>query len=165
MAADAEKAADKTMEQSDNMASSTKKAVLDKTKNFVKQTTAESKQYVDEALAKVVLLMFLIHCTIWFLVLHHESLSFTQVRGKTWSEPLGKACAVTGGIVSGMGNFVPGLGIVGGALSMGSKVLNPAATINDVRREQVIIVPWEVNPLIGQKMLCPVSRKTQVPVN
>ena len=55
MAADAEKAADKTMEQSDNMASSTKKAVLDKTKNFVKQTTAESKQYVDEALAKVVL--------------------------------------------------------------------------------------------------------------
>ena len=64
MAGDAEKAADKTMEQSDNMASSTKKAVLDKTKNFVKQTTAESKQYVDEALAKVVLLMFLIHCTI-----------------------------------------------------------------------------------------------------
>ena len=54
--------------------------------------------------------------------------------------------------MSGMGNFVPGLGIVGGALSMGSKVLNPAATINDVRREQVIIVPWEVNPLIGQNM-------------
>ena len=60
MAADAEKAA----EQSDNMPSSTKKAVLDKTKNFVKQTTAESKQYVDEALAKVVLLMLLMHCTI-----------------------------------------------------------------------------------------------------
>ena len=49
--------------------------------------------------------------------------------------------------MSGMGNFVPGLGIVGGALSMGSKVLNPAATINDVRREQVTIVLWEVNPL------------------
>ena len=102
---------------------------------------------------------------LWGLMRRAFTLFFTQVRGKTWSEPLGKACAVTGGIVSGMGNFVPGLGIVGGALSMGSKVLNPAATINDVRREQVIIVPWEVNPLIGQNMLCPVSRKTQVPVN
>ena len=31
------------------------------------------------------------------------------------------AHAPAGGIVSGLGNFVPGLGIIGGALSMGSK--------------------------------------------
>ena len=113
MATNVKKAANKSMEQSDIMASSTKQAVFDKTKDFVKQTTANTKEYVDEAL--------------------------TKVRAKTWSEPLGKACAVTGGIVSGLGNFVPGLGVIGGALSLGSKVLNPAATINDVRREQVTV--------------------------
>ena len=80
--------------------------VVDKTK----QTAIETKQHVDEALVKV--------------------------RGQTWSEPLGKACSVTGSIVSGLGNFVPGLGILGGALCLGSKVLNPKASMNDVRREQ-----------------------------
>ena len=58
------------------------------------------------------------------------------MRGQTWSEPLGKACSVTGLIVQGLGNFVPGLGIVGGALSLGGTLLNPKATMNDVRREQ-----------------------------
>ena len=59
-----------------------------------------------------------------------------KVRGQTWSEPLGKACSVTGAIVSGLGNFVPGLGIVGGALALGGTLLNPKASLNDVRREQ-----------------------------
>ena len=98
MAAFAMKVVDKTKEKMDDVASSTKQAVLD------------TKQHVDEALV--------------------------IVRGQTWSEPLGKACAVTGGIVSGLGSFVPGLGIVGGALSLGSKVLNPTASMNDLRREQ-----------------------------
>ena len=98
MASFAMKVVDKTKEKMDDVASSTKQAVLD------------TKQHVDEALV--------------------------IVRGQTWSEPLGKACAVTGGIVSGLGSFVPGLGIVGGALSLGSKVLNPTASMNDLRREQ-----------------------------
>ena len=80
--------------------------VVDKTK----QTAMETKQHVDEALVKV--------------------------RGQTWSEPLGKACSVTGSIVSGLGNFVPGLGIVGGALALGGTLLNPKASLNEVRREQ-----------------------------
>ena len=109
MAAFAMKVVDKTKEKMDDVAYSTKQAVLE-TKKHAIQTAIETKQHVDEALV--------------------------IVRGQTWSEPLGKACAVTGGIVSGLGNFVPGLGIVGGALSLGSKVLNPTASMNDVRREQ-----------------------------
>ena len=67
-------------EQSDILETSTKLPVFEKkkTKDFVLQTTTETKRHVDEALAKV--------------------------RAKTWSEPLGKACAVTGGL---SGNYVP----------------------------------------------------------
>ena len=82
------------------------KKFKDKTKEHVKQT----KEQVDEALAKV--------------------------RSQPWSEPLGQTLSVTGTIVSGCGNFVPFLGMAGGALSMGSKLLNPVATMNDLRRAQ-----------------------------
>ena len=65
----------------------------------------------------------------------HVDEALEKVSSNTWCEPLGKALAVTGTIVSGLGNFVPGLGILGGALSLGSKVLNLTATSN-VRRKQ-----------------------------
>ena len=110
MAAIATKVVDKTKKQMDNVTATTKQAMLE-TKENAKQTAIETKQHVDEALVKV--------------------------RSQTWSEPLGKACSVTGSIVSGLGNFVPGLGILGGALCLGSKMLNPSASMNDVRREQV----------------------------
>ena len=88
-------------------------------KEYVKQTAVDTKQHVDDALIKVHL-----HAA-WYLL-----------RGQTWSEPLGKACYVTGSIVQGLGNFLRGLGIVGGALSLGGMLLNPKATMNDLRREQ-----------------------------
>ena len=85
----------------------TTKAAIE-TKEFVEQASIETKQHVEAALAKV--------------------------RGQTWSEPLGRACTVTAGIASGLGTFVPGFGIVGGALSLGASLLNPSATMNDVKR-------------------------------
>ena len=85
----------------------TTKAAMD-AKEFVEQASMETKQHVEAALAKV--------------------------RGQTWSEPLGRACTVTAGIASGLGTFVPGFGILGGALSLGASLLNPSATMNDVRR-------------------------------
>merc|ERR1711971_994692 len=78
------------------------------TKDFVEQTSIETKQHIEAALAKV--------------------------RGQTWSEPLGRVCMVTAGVASGLGTFVPGFGIVGGALSLGASLLNPSATMNDVER-------------------------------
>ena len=52
---------------------------------------------------------------------------------------LGTALEVTGGIVSSVGAF-PGSGIIGGALSLGGKMLKPgAATKEDVRELQQAI--------------------------
>ena len=84
-------------------------ALATRAKKQIKQTANESKQHVDACLAKI--------------------------RGQTWSEPLGQACSVTGGIMTGLGTFVPGVGMLGGALSLGGTLLNPKATMNDVRRE------------------------------
>ena len=58
-----------------------------------------------------------------------------KVRSKPWAEPVGKALGVTASICEGL-NFVPGLGIVGGALKMGSSVLNPAPSLADLARNQ-----------------------------
>ena len=84
--------------------------VKDRVNKKLKQISIETKQHVDAVLV--------------------------TVRGQTWSEPLGKACSVTGGIAKGLGNFMLGFGILGGALSLGSKLLNPKASKNDLERAQ-----------------------------
>ena len=106
MAATAKKLVQDTKEHIDAAATSTKQAVHD----AAKQAVQDTKQQVDATLAKI--------------------------QSQTWAEPLGKACSVTGTIVKGMGNFVPGLGIVGGALSLGGTLLNPKASMNDLKRAQ-----------------------------
>ena len=111
MAASSIQIVDETKQRMGRMSASAKESkigIKGKVKEKVKQVSIETKQHVDAALA--------------------------TVRGQTWSEPLGKACSVTGGIVKAIGNFVPGFGILGGALSLGSKLLNPKATRNDLER-------------------------------
>ena len=51
--------------------------------------------------------------------------SLDKVRSSEWSEPVATALKVTGNILSGIGHFVPGVGIVGGAFKIGSDILNP----------------------------------------
>ena len=109
MAATAKKLVQDTKEHIDAAAASTKQAVQDAAAS-TKQVVQDTKQQVDATLAKI--------------------------QSQTWAEPLGKACSVTGTIVKGMGNFVPGLGIVGGALSLGGTLLNPKASMNDLKRGQ-----------------------------
>ena len=91
------------------MAAKTAIKVAEATKTFVE----DKKEYVDVYLEKV--------------------------RDHEWSERLGKGCKTTGQIVTALGNFVPGLGIVGGALSLGGTLLDPTATKKDLARGQVII--------------------------
>ena len=59
-----------------------------------------------------------------------------KVRSKKWSEPVGLALGVTASICQGMGTFVPGLGILGGALKIGSSILNPSPSLADLKRNQ-----------------------------
>ena len=58
----------------------------------------------------------------------------STVRSKEWAEPVGVALGATASICNGMGNFVPGAGIVGGGLKMGASLLNPNASLADVNR-------------------------------
>ena len=60
----------------------------------------------------------------------------SKVQQKEWAEPLGIAMGVTAGICNGLGSFVPGLGIVGGAIQVGSKILNPAPSLADIKRSE-----------------------------
>lgn len=59
-----------------------------------------------------------------------------KVRAKEWAEPVGTALKVTSSICEGLGTFVPGVGFVGGALKMGSCLLNPAPSLADLKRTQ-----------------------------
>ena len=42
---------------------------------------------------------------------------------------------VTAKICDGLGNFVPGMGFVGRALNIGSCLLNPAPTLEDLQKD------------------------------
>lgn len=57
-----------------------------------------------------------------------------KIRSKSWAEPTGIALGATASICESL-NWIPGLSIVGGALKMGSSLLNPAPTIHDLRRQ------------------------------
>ena len=58
-----------------------------------------------------------------------------KVRSKPWAEPLGKALQVSGKIVGAVEGFVPGVNIIGGALSFGATLLNPVPTIEDLQKD------------------------------
>ena len=62
--------------------------------------------------------------------------SLEKVRKKPWAEPLGKAMSITGELVSEYGNFIPGAGIIGGALSFGSSMLNPEPTMEELKKQK-----------------------------
>ena len=62
-----------------------------------------------------------------------------KVQSQSWSEPTGKALEVTGNIVSSLGDFIPGGGIIGGALAFGGKLLNPQPSIKDLHSEMLQI--------------------------
>ena len=74
-----------------------------------KKNVFSAKNYVDETLEKI--------------------------QKKPWAEPLGKTLEVTGKIVEGVGSFVPGAGVIGGALSFGATLLNPTPSLKDLQND------------------------------
>ena len=57
-----------------------------------------------------------------------------KIRSRPWAEPTGIALGVTASICKHLA-FVPGVSLVGGALSMGASLLNPAPTLADLKRQ------------------------------
>ena len=67
----------------------------------------------------------------------------SKVRSQEWAEPVGKAMGATAAIFSAF-SFVPGMGIIGGALKLGSSILNPTVTLHDMNRlEQELVGDFE----------------------
>ena len=66
--------------------------------------------------------------------------SLDKVRSNEWSEPVATALTVTGTILTGIGHFVPGVGIVGGAFKIGSDILNPKVNILKQRMLEILIL-------------------------
>ena len=65
----------------------------------------------------------------------HVDDTLEKIRKKPWAEPLGKTLEVSSKIVEGVGSFVPGAGVIGGALSFGATLLNPAPSLKDLQRD------------------------------
>ena len=65
----------------------------------------------------------------------HVEEGLEKVRAKPWATPLGKALETSGEILSFVGDFVPGAGIIGGALSFGATLLNPDPPKEDLEKQ------------------------------
>ena len=55
-----------------------------------------------------------------------------RLRDKPWASKLGTVLSETGKLVAAAGNFIPGLGLVGGALSLGATLLDPPPSRQDI---------------------------------
>ena len=65
----------------------------------------------------------------------HVDVTLEKIQKKPWAEPLGKALEVSSKIVKGAESFVPGAGVIGGALSFGATLLNPTPSLKDLQNE------------------------------
>ena len=78
------------------------------------------------------------------LVKGYEKISYAKegvetIRQKKWAEPLGQALSGTASICTSLGHFIPGVGVLGGALKIGSCLLNPKPSRADLQRTQIVI--------------------------
>ena len=58
-----------------------------------------------------------------------------RVRRKKWAPKLATSLKVTGEAVSSVGSWIPGVGMIGGALKLASGVLDPKPLLSDIRKE------------------------------
>ena len=65
----------------------------------------------------------------------HIKDGLAKIQEKSWAEPLGKGLAVGAQIVDTMGSFVPGAGILGGAMALGASLLNPEPSMEDLQKD------------------------------
>ena len=65
--------------------------------------------------------------------------SIDKIRSKSWSAPAATAMKGTAVVFDALGNFVPGLGYIGGALKLGSSILNPDASLADIKKETELL--------------------------
>ena len=77
-----------------------------------------------------------------------------EIQRKPWAEPAASALNITGTIINSLGASIPGIGFLGGALKVGSAILNP-----DVKFED----QWKAEDALssGQKIISEDIREAQ----
>ena len=65
----------------------------------------------------------------------HAKKSLDRIQSKPWSEPIGQALQATADIVNSLRGFIPGAGMIAGALSLGATLLNPQPRLKDLHKE------------------------------
>ena len=60
--------------------------------------------------------------------------AIAKIRSKPWAAPVGTAMSTTASIAECF-NWLPGVGIIGGALKIGSSLLNPAPSLSDLSKQ------------------------------
>ena len=86
--------------------------------------------------------------------------AINKVKSKSWTERIGIALKFTATIVDGLSTFIPGASIIGGALTLGSTLLNPEEEENEIQedldqiRQEIQIVFKEVTSEICKIDYC-----------
>ena len=58
-----------------------------------------------------------------------------DIQGKEWAPKAAKAMSVTGTVINALGDWIPGVGLIGGALELGSSILNPQPDLSDLQKK------------------------------
>jgi len=77
--------------------------------------------------------------------------SLAKVQGKAWAEPLGQTLSLSGKVVDACGGFLPGAGIISGALAFGAELLDPTPTMKDLSEELKLINQHLQNTSLGDR--------------
>ena len=65
--------------------------------------------------------------------------AINKIRSKSWIEPTGVALCITASILEGFNNWAPGRCLLGGALTIGSSLLNPESSFSDLTKQSKAI--------------------------
>ena len=87
--------------------------------------------------------------------------SLKKVQEKPWAEPLGEALEVSAKVVEGLGSFVPGANMIGGALSFGATLLNPQPSLKDLQQQLIEIKKELESPALGGAVIKLLERGKQ----
>ena len=91
----------------------------------------------------------------------HVTESLKKVQEKPWAEPLGEALEVSAKVVEGLGSFVPGANMIGGALSFGATLLNPQPSLKDLQQQLIEIKKELESPALGGAVIKLLERGKQ----
>ena len=72
---------------------------------------------------------------------------YQEVKSKPFTENASTVMGVTGTLINSLGSVIPGMGYLGGALTIGSAILHLDVKLEDLKRTEVVISKWNKSVL------------------